>query len=435
MSLTAALDGRPHRPSAAIDHRPIRNRRIQVVVQGCGTWTTTAIQPDLRRLHYHLTVHQRHPGLSVAYLGITPAAPLPVDTAFEQYVCLNAEREVIKLYKRKLDLIIIATPDHSHIDDARHWLKYVGTPRAILIEKPLSNESFEARRFADDVTELAPRTPILGIDHYNWYAWPHAYRASEIDGFLAGIEQVSFAMLEHNPIEANRLRSVGSGMTFDMASHLLGLLSLGCDLRSYADLAVHYAAKHQFDRYNELRDRRYFAETSVELSFSVTPWGSTRPINVYGRIGKAASLTTKYFELLNDRGRLVRIPLGPPPPALPSSSEQLYPHGTMFGASVAKQLASGRHGFPDPFDLGWFLLPDYANLPLSSDFPMPWTRHGQLVAALSTGSLEVFDSLLTLDECSIILRMLEDIREQILGLKTHEPSRQQWTRDWPGRGE
>lgn len=408
-----------------LDRSPIVQRPIEVVVQGDGVWVRDALQPDLRALHVSLLARE-HPGLYVSYVGLATESKLELDD-FESYYCRDDKDDVEELADRSFDLILIASPDYAHIGDVRRWLEHGNSsPKAIVVEKPFSNESFEIEQLQGWLKDLADGDvlipPILGCDHYTFYVAPYMQSdLSRIDDFIGEVCRVVFFMLERKEIEDERLRSLGSGMTFDMLSHFLGLLSLFCDLRTYTSVNVPYAARHRFEVFPELRSRKYFAETVVEAELLVRLWNEPTNVKAYCRVGKAAAVDAKYLQFVGEEGRVARIRCSFPNHDDPEET------GLFFASA---HTSKAKHRIPDRSESETYLeIED--GIERSGD--ATWSRHGHLVDAIATGDFALYELLLTIEECRLIVKGLEDVREQVLQLSPHDPGQQEWRKQRPWR--
>ncbi len=442
MGLIAAMEQRRSRLDLGGNHPRIQSRRIMVGVQGTGAWVQRTIQKELRALHTHLSSqNQRGLGLQIWYVGIDEQPPLEIIEPLEGYICKDNAKDLSHLERTELDVLIVATPDRSHVDDVKWWLARPKPPRLILVEKPFSDEACEVEGLIEKCRSLRddkiPVPPILGIDHYNLYLAAFKSHFDEIDGYVDPISSIGFSMLEENPVEPERLRSLTAGMTFDMGAHFFGFLSLLADLQTGENLKVHISGRHDFESYRTgpyrgLRHRRYFAETYAELSLDIVLRSSMESITAYCRIGKAAGRTAKFFDFCGPNRRFVRI----------DRSERgrhettSYPFGSMFFATSRRRRSAHADttigGFPDPVDPGSQIALDATHAPITPE-RRTFSLHGVLIEALSTGDYDPYGYLLTMDECVKIVSVLEDARTALLGIRVHQPGQQKWSKVWRRR--
>ncbi len=157
-------------PVERVPFVPANRAEINVAVQGTGEWVKRAIQEELAALRKDLRrraprgrVGSKPPPLKVAYVGIDEKPSLPIRTSYgERYLCVNNPAHLAELDTLAFDLVIIASPDSSHVEDARTWLRRENRPTAIVVEKPLSNERAEAKLLdGDSRRRLGRKIPVL----------------------------------------------------------------------------------------------------------------------------------------------------------------------------------------------------------------------------------------------------------------------------------
>lgn len=280
---------------------PITNRLVDVAVQGCGQWTQRAIRPDLAKLNEAL-LDDGLPGLRVTYIDTQFTSPVPL-SGEDRYWCLLDDDTRENLAHQAFDVVIIATPDFAHIDNVREWRTRSTTAKFILVEKPFSDSSYEVGQLLAEMAGDARHTPeaeqfVRGFDHYVLYASDIIEHGTAIDEFLGSIEALKFSMTETQPIEAERLRTLQSGIIFDMGAHFLALAVVVIGSEALANFDVIWRGVHLFDGIDDLHGRMYFAETGAELTFDGLPPGGGPSTSFYGRVGKALDSDAKYVCLL-----------------------------------------------------------------------------------------------------------------------------------------
>ena len=160
--------------------------------------------------------------------------------------------EYSALLDRNVDAVLIETPDRTHIEIAKHWLK--GNCEWIYIEKPLTTHHNldEARRWVEELRfNNKDRERLLAFDHYR--ARIHAqFRYGEyiasILSFIGQLKRFRFYFLEdhsdsdnkyiegqrsrgrkfknrNGPIEnEGRVEALSDGLILDLMPHVLSVL-------------------------------------------------------------------------------------------------------------------------------------------------------------------------------------------------------------------
>ncbi len=387
VSLADTIARRMDRVSAI---SPIENRTVMIAVQGCGDWTQGAIQPDLGVLPAELR-EVGHPGLSVTYLDVIDTPTLTL-ADHERYWCLTRDDDRANVDNMVFDIVIIATPDYMHVQNVQEWRGRAESAKLILVEKPFSDASYELRRLEGEI-EVSNRPEdiqfLFGLDHYLLYASDLLTLGAEIDDHLGEFESIGFSMTEQDPIEAVRLRSLQSGLIFDMGAHFLAIATVLGEASSLENPGVSWRGTHLFDPFEELQGRVYFSETAAQLHISACRPGSR--IEANGRVGKAAGEDSKYVRLASRSGeRSIRLDLTQRP-----SPIELH----IDGEAVA-ELPTQRGG--------------------------GCTRHGRIVEAIVAGQPLLLSLLLSLNECLMIVDGLEQLRLQALALPVYEPGAPAW---------
>ena len=414
-----------------------------VVVQGTGDWVQRAVRRDLTKLRTSLgrrnptplgsNKPRRRASLEVHYVGIAAKPPFKPNSNFENYYCSFNPSDAKRLAEVKPDLVVVASPDYAHVDDLRSWMLRGARPCPLLVEKPFSDESHHATDLMRDHarSKKMQRFPVFCIDHYNWYMAPYVGLLPDFDDWLGAVSGIRFCMTERGPVESHRLRSLGSGITFDMGAHFLGVVSLFADLptREADSVDIGYSGRHSF--YGDLKGRHYFAETAVEMMLRLKLRGTVRPIPVYGRVGKSLR-DAKYIDFLGRDERIARVDL-----RSERATENGYPFGGAFTARrmplddvplATRNGSSGPPGVVDPYDSDVWLSFEGPVLPQVAR-QLSWYRHGRLVESFVTGDWSDWDFLLTPEQGIEILRLLESYRDKVVKLDPYDLADDKWQRN------
>lgn len=374
----------------------LKKRRVDVVVHGYGKWARDEIRPDLIKLHSKLH-GEGHPGLKILYVGRDFKCPDNMDPDFEEYFPAFARNTESELARRLFDVVIIATPDFEHIQCIKEWRTRYRTAQCVLVEKPFADNSFEINELADslDVRKRAEAAQLIyGIDHYGVYASDVAAYADTLSNHIGRVISVQFRMLEKGPIEVDRLRTLQSGLIFDMASHFFGLMALlyppMIDAALSGEAKLLWSGLHDFSSHPELSGRIYFAETAAEWEITGTSPADPR---ANGRIGKAADESAKQVTFLGTSGGF-QIELSATPSPVQLLNVDGVPQGTL----------ATRRDRKDP------------------------ARHGRIIDAMIRGDKKVFGFLLEVRECIAIVQLLEELRRQSVAMQPYQSGGPEWRR-------
>jgi len=363
-------------------------RRVQIAVQGFGVWTRDAIRPDLTVLQRQL-LSRGHPGLRVAYIGLDPNPPVPLDDSYERYLLAYDPADQADLDARLFDLVIVATSDFAHVNNLKDWRRRRETAKLILVEKPFSDSSFDIAEFYEECTGEIDGPEdiqhIFGFDHYLLYISDVLEQADLIDELVGEQPVLEFEMREVGPIEAERLRTLQSGLIFDMGSHFLGLVSLIAGDISIYEGSLRWRGLHKFESYSELSGHVFFAETAATCVLLASEGEELAS----ARFGKAVDSDLKQLRLVG-QGASVDI-------ALSSNRSMSLRDQSGGDREIVKVDGSGS-----------------------------CTRHGRLVEGLIAGDTSLFALLLSIEECYKIVRLLEQLRRQSVDLPSYEPGSPEW---------
>jgi hypothetical protein len=140
------------------------------------------------------------------------------------------------------DVVIVATPDFTHVDVAREWLTRVEPPEQIFLEKPLAESVRAARRLLGMVRP--DDHGILAFDHYRARLLPSRTQLKTVLRFLGrGPWALRFYFLEdHSAADPNypaardvgrdgaieneqRVGTLKNGLVLDAMPHLIAVLA------------------------------------------------------------------------------------------------------------------------------------------------------------------------------------------------------------------
>src|SRR5205823_6599864 len=144
------------------------------------------------------------------------------------------------------DVVIIATPDFTHVDVCKEWLNRYPAPNQIFIEKPLTDSLNEARSLLG-VTGVG-NNGVLAFDHYRARLLPSDDQIKVILGFLEnGLRSFTFYFLEdhsgadedylkdhpkavkNGPIEnEQRVKALSQGVILDVMPHVIAIMAHFC---------------------------------------------------------------------------------------------------------------------------------------------------------------------------------------------------------------
>jgi hypothetical protein len=142
------------------------------------------------------------------------------------------------------DVVIIATPDASHVAVAERWLNHNPRPEQIFIEKPLANSVDAARRLLGIVAPYDDGA--LAYDHYRARLLPVRFEMDLFLGFLEKkLRRFTFYFLEDHSggdpgpeyhsvgrdgaIEnEQREKTLNQGLILDVMPHIIAILAHFC---------------------------------------------------------------------------------------------------------------------------------------------------------------------------------------------------------------
>jgi len=173
---------------------------------------------------------------------------------------------------------------------------------SILVEKPFAHDMDAARRFRRQLESLGTGRPeVRAIDHYAFQisALRNLLDGKPIQDLIGEICRFEFYMLEETETESHRISSLQGGLTRDLGSHFLAILSHFCDLSSMSDIQIHCAGSH-------LRSG-YSAETCSALSFVVQLRDSGQSVECTSVVGKGIGATVKFCDIHGEDNNVIRL--------------------------------------------------------------------------------------------------------------------------------
>ena len=211
---------------------------------------------------------------------------------------LKADKYEDQLGDTQFDLVYIASPNETH---AQYLAEFLERAHHILVEKPLVDHLADLTGL-EDRFQPAQFDAIQLIDHYLFkdavsYFFTHAQGYVKKIGRL---EQLSFSLIEENPIRQDRKWLYQTGMIRDLAVHGLSLIfklsELGILSQSEADLTLRECQKAWYDPLPVgIQNSR---ETAAILHYSI----ETLPFTI--TVGKGAGFIRKQLQLTGEKGTL-----------------------------------------------------------------------------------------------------------------------------------
>lgn len=221
-----------------------------------------------------------------------------------------------KYQRLTTDVVLIATPDDTHVSLALSWLRRIGSCKQIYIEKPLDCSLRSARtleyyaKFSD--------VSVYPIDHYLARALPLA-NAATILGLLDKIggklTRVDYYLLENHakahtgPIEARgRTETLKHGVILDLFPHVLAIVNLFGKIETIEveDIKI---AQYTFDTEDGcVMETAIPKETFAQIKFSMKALekkGGNFSVNSV--IGKGISGSEKFPELIGSNLKTIEL--------------------------------------------------------------------------------------------------------------------------------
>ena len=241
------------------DHKPELTKRdtpLKIVVEGVGDVIKNYYDPAFRAVIDRLDGKR---GFDVTFVDKSEYWRHDRNSAIKmdgiiasvrnwggKYLDKSDSADLILYEALEPDVVIIATPDFTHVDVAHEWLSRHLHPEQIFIEKPLT-DSLDGARF---LLGLAgpDNNGILAFDHYRARLLPSDEQRHILLGFLGeGLRSLNFYFLEdhsgsdegyvnshpeavrNGPIEnEQRVRTLSQGLILDGMPHVIALLAHFC---------------------------------------------------------------------------------------------------------------------------------------------------------------------------------------------------------------
>lgn len=401
---------------------------LVIVVEGAGDWVEQCYRPlfkkkvdeggDLSVFYADDTRWKGRPMWSdPSYTPTKQDDPLPLQK-WEVYLD-KADFHDFAIYQnlRSVDVIFIVTPDFTHSAIARWWLEK--TP-LVFVEKPFDSQLDNVDVLLHELGQLQrPRTAVLGLDHYQFYALPlHELKQIVVDHLGSALLQIAFYMTEARPIELGRERSLQYGLTLDMLPHMLALLTYFGDVSTIDEIRVIEAGQYcplnaaNRDRTCEEDISERFRNESYSLvKFTFQDYSGTGyHIPCVGMVGKGFSKDPKYLEITGQNGNAIRVDLNRTPK--PNRNPD-YPWDSLFFLQSSQApLPSGTQvrDVKDPYNLqrNLHILHD-PNDPQRFCRSLERARYEKLLGDLLNGTSDAVASTLLLTEAPEIVRALDRI--------------------------
>ncbi|MEU8928848.1 Gfo/Idh/MocA family oxidoreductase [Streptomyces sp. NPDC048409] len=360
-------------------------RHLRICVEGFGDWGNRVYRPAIK------AARDGGARISALYRDIRAEARVLDLTPWEEF---EIKQDPFEPPHNAPDLVIVATPDSAHTRVLRAAARQEA---AVIVEKPFGVTAAEVIR-----TRALPGL-VLGVDHFPAYIAAATGQAEQIWEHLGGeVDSVRFVLLQRTPVEATRLPSLGTGLTFDMLPHFLALLvSLGLT-GPVADAVLTGAGQHVPLVRDGLGERlpwsgnfAYQAETWSETRFTLTGTSTRHAVVCTGLVGKGFPLDARFLELGSPSGAAVRLDLGSP-----SWQDTGYPCGTV--ALLTPPLAR---------DHSTWLLPDPSRIRGTGPRLVTTRPYESIIAQFTGGAAtpRASSCLFSLDECEWIMSVLEPL--------------------------
>ena len=211
---------------------------------------------------------------------------------------LEADKLEAQLGDMRFDLVYIASPNETH---AQYIAEFVDRADHILVEKPLVDHLADLTAL-ENRFQPAQFDVIQLMDHYLFKDVVHYFFTQVSDDVkkLGRFEQLSFSLIEKDPIRKDRRWLYHTGMIRDLAVHGLSIAfklgELGILSLSEGELVLRECQKAWYDGIPEVfADPR---ETAATLHYSV----GALPFTI--TVGKGAGFSRKHVQLIGEQGTL-----------------------------------------------------------------------------------------------------------------------------------
>ncbi len=231
------------------------------------------------------------------------------------YLDKSIDEDGTRYSKLKSDVVVIATPDETHVLLVLNWLKRRNSCKHIFVEKPIDSSLSRARTLQYYARHF-PAVTLHPIDHYLARFLPLSDRWT-LEGLLKGIggrlTKMTFHFLEDRseanlgPIEAaNRTRSLKHGLVLDLFPHILAIVrSFG--LVESIEIKNLKVAQYTYELSNGTRKKTDIPkETFAHIDFSFSGF-TGNVIDATAYLGKGVNGSTDLGIIGNDVKRLELI--------------------------------------------------------------------------------------------------------------------------------
>jgi len=236
-------------------------------------------------------------------LGIPPQEEMEKLVKKKKVQYLNLENSNdIKKYSNlsDVDVVFIVVHDLNHCKCARDFL---GKAKRIFIDKPLDASLRNVR-----LIENFPKVEkiIFGYDHYLSKFYPFQIQTNKwLNQETVGkIKKIEFRLLETSTIPLHRIRSLDSGMIYDLFSHGLASITTITSKWVYPDLKI---LKNL--RILNVETAQYsgcpikgctFAKIDFEIPFN------NEHISCHSKVGKGVGkIPEKYLKIIGTKGEIL----------------------------------------------------------------------------------------------------------------------------------
>lgn len=390
-------------------------RPLVVVVEGAGDWVEQAYRDVFRK-----KVNRDGREMRVFYADDTRWKPRPKWAypeagglePWEVYLDKNNASDAIRYAALRPDAVFIVTPDFKHSETARQWLDKAPV---VFVEKPFDShiENVEDLQFS---FARRPRTEVVGLDHYQFYALPLKEMRKEIDEIVGTrLRRVDFLLTEKRAIESDRVRSLQHGLSLDLLPHFIALLTFFGDITTIDEITVDrvwtYEPFEAHTRETPVRKEklagRFKNETGACLEFTFEDHsGNGFRVPCRAVVGKGFKRDVKYLQVTGAEGRALRIDLNK---TRPENAVDEYQAGSLFflapgGIEPPRTVLP----IPDPYEETETLgLVEENGKPLSR--PLESERYSSLLDDLFDGTDVASFSSLSMVEGSQIVNVLDRI--------------------------
>lgn len=399
---------------------------LVILVEGAGDWVEQCYRPRFKE-----KVGEGKK-ISVFYADDTRWKGTPKWAnhleKWEVYLDKADPSDFAKYQSLRTDVVFIVTPDFTHSAIARGWL---GKAPLVFVEKPFDSQLDNVDILLRELGQLQlPRTAVLGLDHYQFYALPLHELMPKIEEHLGGaLSEVVFFMTENRPIELGRERTLQYGLTLDLLPHMLALLTYFGDVDTIDEIRVIEAG--QYDPLfaanlggtcEEDISASFRNETYSLVKFTFQDYSGTGyHIPCVAVVGKGFSQGPKYLEITGRNGNAIRVDLNkkPNPDPVPG-----YPWDSLFflhDGQGSFQSGAQLQEVSDPYNQQRILRTLYGgNDPQDFCRSLERVRYGKLLDDLLNGTSNAVVSTLLLPEATQIVRAIDRIWWAI------QASREQW---------